>query len=214
MKKIIYLITIAFISVSSLAVKAQNKSENLLNEVSTKMSSFKNMYIKFNYVLENKEVGMKQEASGTVYTAGDKYNLEFMDNILIYDSLNTYIILTEDEEINIVDGNSDEDMLNPTKLLFFYKEGFTYEWSNLTTTNGKQIQLIKLTPIDSESEASHFILGIDNKTKIIYSIEEVGKNGTVTIFSIQVFKANQDISKNLFIFDELKYKKENFTINK
>lgn len=214
MKKFIYIITLAFITISSVTVNAQSKSENLLNEVSAKMSGFKNMSIKFNYLLENKEVDMKQEVSGMVYTEGDKYNLEFMDNIFIYDSLNTYIIITEDEEVNVVDGNSDEDMLNPTKLLFFYKEGFTYEWSDLTTNNGKQIQHIKLIPIDSESEASHFILGINNKTKIIDSIEEVGNNGTVTIFSIQEFKANQDISKNLFIFDESKYKQENFTINK
>jgi outer membrane lipoprotein-sorting protein len=214
MKKIISLITVAFITISSVTAIAQSKSENLLNEVSAKMAGFKNMSIKFNYLLENKEVDMKQEVSGMVYTEGDKYNLTFMGNIFLYDSLNTYIILTEDEEVNIVDGNSDEDMLNPTKLLFFYKEGFTYKWSDLTTNNEKQIQHIKLIPIDSESEASYFILGINNKTKIIDTIEEVGNNGTVTTFSIEEFKANQDISEKLFIFDASKYEQENYTINK
>lgn len=213
MRKIIHLITIALIAVSAVTVNAQSKSEILLNEVSKKMSAFENMYIKFNYILENKEVDIKQETSGTVYTQGEKYNLEFMGNIFIYDSLNTYIILTEDEEVNIVDANSDEDMLNPTKLLFFYKEGFTYQWQDLQTIDGQQIQFIKLIPIDSESEASYFILGID-KNKIIHSIKEVGHNGTITTFNIEDFKANQDISENLFIFDESKYTQENYTINK
>ena len=214
MKKTLYILAIICSTFSIQKMNAQSKSEELLNEVSAKMSGYDNMYIKFNYVLENKEVDMRQEVSGTVYTEGEKYNLEFMGNIFIYDTLNTYIILTEDEEINIVDGNSDEDMLNPTKLLFFYKEGFTYEWAELKSINGNQIQYIKLIPIDSQSEASHFVLGINTKTKIIYSIDEIGNNSTVTTFSIQEFKANQDISKNLFIFDESKYEQENYTINK
>ncbi|MEI6864793.1 outer membrane lipoprotein carrier protein LolA [Flavicella sp.] len=213
MKKIIHLITITLIAVSSVTINAQSKSEILLNKVSKKMSNFDNMYMKFNYILENKEVDMRQETSGTVYTEGEKYNLEFMGNIFIYDSLNTYVILTEDEEINIVDANSDEDMLNPIKLLFFYKEGFTYQWDDLKTINGEQIQFIKLIPIDSESEASYFVLGI-NKSKIIHSIKEVGNNGTVTTFNIEYFKSNQDISKNLFIFNESKYTQKNYTINK
>lgn len=212
MKKNIFIL-LAILAI--ITVNSQNsKSEMLLNEVSTKMSSFENMYIKFNYILENKEVDMKQEAFGTVYTQGDKYNLSFMGNIFIYDSLNTYVILTEDEEINIVDGASDEEMLNPTKLLFFYKEGFTYEWMDSQISNGNNIQYIKLTPIDSNSEASYFKIGINTNTKIIYSIEETGNNSTVTTFRIEEFKANQDISKNLFTFDESKYTQENYTINK
>jgi len=195
-------------------LNAQSKSEQLLNEVSAKMSGFENMYIKFNYVLENKEVDMIQEASGSVYTQGEKYHLEFMDNIFLYDSNNTYVILTEDEEINVIDGSSEEDILNPSKLLFFYKEGFIYQWDALKTIDGNKIQYIKLTPIDSQSEASYFLLGVNNVTKIIHSIKEVGNNGTVTLFSIEEFKANQDISKNLFIFDESKYTEQNFTINK
>jgi len=213
MKKNAALILIAFISLITSGVYAQDQSEILLNEVSAKMSNFDNMYIKFNYLLENEEVGMRQEASGIVYTEGDKYNLDFMGNIFIYDTANTYVILTEDEEVNIIDGDSDEDMLNPKKLLFFYKEGFSYEWLNATRENGKQVQYIKLIPIDSESEALYFVLGINSTTKIIDSIKEVGNNGTVTVFKIQEFKANQDISKNLFIFDESKYKQDNYTIN-
>jgi hypothetical protein len=213
MKKIFSFITL-FIAFTLANAQTNSKAETLLNEVSKKMSAFENMYIKFNYVLENKEVDIKQETNGIIYTQADKYNLSFMDTSFIYDGTNTYVIANEDEEVNIIDGSSDEDMLNPTKLLFFYKEGFTYLWQESKTVNGKPIQNIKLTPIDTNSESSHFILEINTDTKIIVSISEVGNNSTVTTFKIQEFKANQDISKNLFIFDESKYRKENYTINK
>lgn len=213
MKKTTLIIVLFIASIASIHAQ-QNKAETLLNKVSEKMSSFKNMYIKFNYTLVNKEVDMEQQASGSVYTQGDKYNLSFMDNIFLYDAQNTYIILTEDEEINVVDGNSDEEMLNPTKLLFFYKEGFTYELAEKKNVKGNSIQFIKLIPIDSNSEASYFVIGINTNTNIIDSIKEVGNNSTETTFSIEEFKANQDISENLFIFDESKYKALNYTINK
>ena len=213
MKKTVSLITLVFAFVITNA-QTSSKAENLLTKVAEKMAAFDNMYFKFKYVLENKEVDIKQETEGVIYTESEKYNLSFMNNSFIYDGVNTYIIVPEDEEVNIIDGSSDEDLLNPTKLLFFYQEGFTYEWQASKTVNGKSIQFIKLNPIDTDAESSHFSIGIDTKNNIISSISETGNNGTVTTFTIQEFKANQTISKNLFIFDEAKYQKENYTINK
>lgn len=205
-----HITTVLFISLVSAIAFAQTP-EKLLNEVATKMAAFDNMYIKFNYILENKEVDLKQEANGVVHTHGDKYHLNFLGNLFIYDGFNTYIILPEDEEINIESGSAEETMLNPSKLLFFYKEGFTYEWYSSSSNTHKYIKLI---PIDSDTDTDHYIVGIDKKTNIIYSIEETGNNGTVTKFLIEEFKSNQDISKNLFIFDEAKYQELNYTINR
>ena len=213
MKKIVYILALILLHISASA-QTNKKAENLLNEVAKKMAAFENMHIKFMYVLENKEVDVKQEVEGVVYTQSEKYNLNFMGNSFIYDGTNTYIIIHDDEEVNVLDGDSDEDMLNPSKLLFFYQEGFTYQWQELKTVNGNPIQFIKLIPIDTNSESTHFTIGINTNTKIIASISEVGNNSTVTTFTIQEFKANQDISENLFIFDESKYQQKNYTINK
>ena len=90
------------------------------------MATYQNMYIKFKYILENKEVDIKQESEGIAYTSGEKYNLNFMGNIFIFNGLTTYIVLEEEEEINIVDEDS-EELLTPTKLFNFYKEGYNYQ---------------------------------------------------------------------------------------
>jgi hypothetical protein len=105
-------------------------------------------------------------------------------------------------------------MLNPSKLLFFYKKGFTYTWSNIKKINEKKIQYIKLIPIDSDSETSYFILGINVDSKIIHSIKEVGKNNTTTTFNIEEFHPNQNLSENLFIFDKAKFEQQQYTINR
>ena len=211
-KKLIYT-TLFFICCNTFAQNSE-KAAILLNEVASKMASYTTMHIDFSYELINTEVDIKQENSGSVITKAEKYNLNFMDNIFIHDGKNTYVIVTEDEEVNVIEGGEEEDLLNPSKLLFFYKEGFQYEWKNSKVINGKKIQFVKLIPIDTNTEASHFVLGIDVAKKHIYNISETGENSTVTTFTIDNFKANEITPEKVFTFDEAAYVQKNYTINK
>jgi len=77
---------------------------------------------------------------------------------------------------------------------------------------GRKIQYVKLTPIDTNSEIKQVLLGIDAKTKHIYNLIEIGKNGTRTTLTVNSFKTNEPISKSLFKFDKRKYK--DYYINK
>ena len=78
--------------------------------------------------------------------------------------------------------------------------------------NGRKIQYIKLTPMDSNSEIKYVLLGIDTKTKHIYRLIEVGNNGTKTTLTVNSFKTNETLSKSLFTFDKNKFK--DYYINK
>jgi outer membrane lipoprotein-sorting protein len=213
MKKTIYYFLAFVLTSTFIQAQTSEKATKLLNEVSTKMASYENMYIKFKYTLENTEVDIHQESLGDVYTQKEKYKLNFMSNTFLFDGNNTYVIVPEDEEINVVSGDSGEEMLTPTKLLSFYKEGFNYEWGETKTINNQQIQFIKLFPIDNESESTYFIIKVDLKTKNIISITDKGMNGTQTIFEIQEFKSNQKISENLFTFDRANFEAKGYTIN-
>ena len=177
------------------------------------MATYPTMHFEFDYVLENKEVDMRQENQGTVTTQGEKYRLEFLDNIFLCDGLKTYVISPEDEEINVFE-DEDEQLLTPSKLMNFYKEGFTYFWEQLQTVKGKKIQYLKLVPMDSEAEASYFLLGIETDTFQIFSIKEIGKNGTTSLFEIKNFESKQTLPKNTFVFQEEMYLKKAYTINK
>jgi outer membrane lipoprotein-sorting protein len=213
MNKLIFnsLILIFFSSNCFLHAQQSEKATELLNEVSKKMSTYQNMYIKFKYTLENKEVDIKQEYEGVAYAYGEKYNLKFMGNIFIYDGTKTYIILEEDEEINVISGSSEEDLLTPTKLFNFYQEGYSYQLAAKEKINGKQLQHVKLIPIDSNSESAYFLLSIDLDSKNINSIANIGNNGTETIISINEFKTNLELSDRLLSFNKSEY--TNYIIN-
>jgi hypothetical protein len=71
---------------------------------------------------------------------------------------------------------------------------------------GRKIQYVKLTPIDSKSEITSILLGVDVETKHVYKLIETGSNGTKTTITVNSFKTNQPLSETLFTFDEARYK--------
>jgi outer membrane lipoprotein-sorting protein len=131
----------------------------------------------------------------------------------IFDGKTLYTISPEDEEVTISSENTeDENTVSPSKMLSFYKDGYTYTMDIVQDVKGRKIQYVKLNPIDTNSEIKQVLLGIDAKTKHIYNLIEIGKNGTKTTLTVNSLKTNEPISKSLFKFDKNKYK--NYYINK
>lgn len=214
MKNIMFICLAIFMS--SLGwTQEEAKAKQLLDEVSKKMNTYENIYVEFKYKLDNNEEDIHQETRGNVTMKGDLYNVNFLGTNQVFDGKKVYTIIEEDEEVNISQGNADdEDTITPSKFFSFYKNGYTYSWDVLQNLNGRKIQFVKLVPIDSNSEIQHILLGVDVKTNHIYTLIETGNNSTVTTLTISKFKTNQPLSKSLFKFDEGKFKKEGYIINK
>ena len=51
--------------------------------------------------LENKEEQIRQETEGKVTLAGDRYKLEFLEIIQLFDGEKIYTIVPENEEITV-----------------------------------------------------------------------------------------------------------------
>ncbi|MEL0650621.1 MULTISPECIES: LolA family protein [unclassified Algibacter] len=209
MKKIIALLLITL----SVNAFAQNKGKALLNEVSQKVKSYDNISIDFKYVLENTAEDLKQVTKGDVIMQGDRYKLNILGITRLFDGKTLYSISPEDEEVTISEENDDEnDAITPSKMLSFYEDGYTYALDIEQNMNGRKIQYVKLTPIDSSSEIKTILLGIDSKTKNIYNLIQIGKNNTKTTLTVNSFKTNETLSKTLFTFDANKY--SDYYINK
>ncbi|GAB5563855.1 MAG: outer membrane lipoprotein carrier protein LolA [Winogradskyella sp.] len=208
------LLVITFIALG-LTVFAQNdvKAEKLLNEVSTKIKSYKNISIDFKYELNNASENINQVTRGDVVLEGEKYKLNILGVTRIYDGKTLYTISPEDEEVTISSENTeDENTITPNDMLSFYEDGYTYKMDIVQNVKGRKIQYVKLNPIDTNSEIKYILLGIDATTKHIYNLIEVGSNGTKTTLTVNSFKTDEPISKTLFTFDESKY--SDYYINK
>ena len=205
MKKIVIALC-CLMSAVSLAQNTSSEAKSLLDEVSTIVRGYDNISIDFKYVLNNTEENINQETRGDVVLEGDKYVLNILGVTRIFDGSTLYNISPEDEEVTISSENTeDANTITPSQMLSFYEDGYTYAMDIVQNVNGRKIQFIKLTPMDSNTEISYVLLGIDSNTKHIYKLIEIGNNNTRTTLTVNSFKTNEPLSKSLFTFDEKKY---------
>jgi|TARA_B100001094_G_scaffold332568_1_gene405223 outer membrane lipoprotein-sorting protein len=181
-------------------------AKKLLNQVSKKIESFDTMKFDFDYVLENRQENIKQETNGSVTVSGDRYKLLFLGVEQLFDGEKIYTIVPENEEITIDNLDETEDIgINPSKLLYFYKEGYAFQWDIKQNVMGRNIQFIKLIPIEENKDVSFLLLGIDTLKKTIYRLIEIGTNETRTTLTISNFSSNINLAENFFAFDPSLY---------
>tara|TARA_B110000263_G_scaffold136371_1_gene118296 strand:- start:2748 stop:3386 length:639 start_codon:yes stop_codon:yes gene_type:complete len=205
MKNILFLIALFIFNI----VLAQNdsKAENLLNKVSEKIDNAKSYQIDFTYTLENTLEGINQDLKGTIIIENDNYLLNFMGINQICDSEYIYTIVEENEEVLISSiGNEDEQTIKPSQLLKFYRNGYLLLWDKIEISYEETIQFLKLIPIDSYSEISYLLLGINVSENNISKLIEIGKNKTKTILKVDSIIYNPEIKDNIFVFNKNEYK--------
>ena len=211
MKYSILILAFVFSAIFAQA-QSSDKAKALLDEVYNKVMSYDNIAVNFKFALHNSEADVDQETRGDVTLEGEKYLFNYLGSQQLYDGAKVYTIVPENEEVTIEDKSEEENTITPSKMLTFYKKGHNYEWDILQNVQGRKIQFIKLIPIDTNSEITSILLGIDVETKHIYKLIETGKNGTITTITVNSFKTDQQLSKTLFTFDENKYKEEGYYI--
>ena len=207
-----------FITAISLS-QNDEKAKSLLDEVSIKMGAYENMYIGFSQTLSNEDAGIKEgdepPIRGEINLKGEKYSLNYLGNQFIYDGKKLHVINNDEKEISISesDFSGDDGFIYPSKLLTFYKEGYSLQMGKVQNIKGRSIQFVTLNPIDSNSEIVKVELAIDAKTKHIYKLIQTGANASKTTFTITEFKKNEDLPDNFFTFNREEYLKQNYTID-
>ena len=204
MKKKLFL----FILLLSHPLLSQNTeaARKLLDEVSGKISSFKNMKFDFTYVLENRPENIRQETNGSVTISKDLYRINFLGFEQLFDGKMTYTIIPENEEITISDPEEESELgINPSKILTIYKKDYAYQWDIKQNVMGTPVQFIKLIPNEEKKELKYLLLGIDMRTKLIYRLIEIGRYDTRTTLTLKNIKTNINLRDDFFLFDKNKY---------
>ena len=204
MKKKLFL----FILLLSHPLLSQNTeaARKLLDEVSGKISSFKNMKFDFTYVLENRPENIRQETNGSVTISKDLYRINFLGFEQLFDGKMTYTIVPENEEITISDPEEESEFgINPSEILTIYKKDYAYQWDIKQNVMGTPVQFVKLIPNEEKKELKYLLLGIDMRTKLIYRLIEIGRYDTRTTLTLKNIKTNINLRDDFFLFDKNKY---------
>ena len=189
-------------SSSLLFAQGPKQARYLLEQVSKKIEKQKNMRFEFKYVLENNEEQIRQETEGKVTLAGDRYKLDFLEIIQLFDGDKIYTIVPENEEITVsTPEDSEEINVNPSQILNFYKEGYDYQWDIYQRVMGRNIQFIKLIPSEENTDIKYLLLGIDVDQNSIYRLIEIGNGKTTTTLTIKNQEENITLPPYFFEFN-------------
>ncbi len=208
---ILFLITIS--SNFTFSQTSSEKAKKMLDKVVKNLKKSTNVVIDFKYTLNNPKEKVNQESKGTVAMQANKYVLNFMGLTKIFDGKKVYSILPEDEEITISNSeDEDANAITPNKIFSFFNSGFIYAIDITQKVGKNKIQYIKLTPTNAKDQRKEILMGINSRTNQIYTLIEIGKNGTKTTLTVLDYKVNQKLAKGYFTFDKAKF--PNYYVNK
>ncbi|MFN8251459.1 MAG: outer membrane lipoprotein carrier protein LolA [Ferruginibacter sp.] len=208
MKKIIcgLVLTAAVITAAAQPPKGMGQSDpaakKVLDAVSAKFKSFKNVTAKFSLKMENgagKSVGNK---AGTVYMKGTKYRISVTGQEIFCDGSNVWTFDKASNEVTITKLDPTNNTITPQKLFTnFYDKDFLYKLNS----DAGGTQEVELTPIDKSKAFHKVLVSINKASQTISSTKVFEKTGNRFTYAVSSMNTTGAVADAQFVFDAKKY---------
>ena len=184
------------------------KAKVILDKLSVKHKAYKTITVDFEVKLKGE--GINETIKGKAYKQDDKYAYDTEDYQVVCDGKTVWTFVKSDNQVTITSANEDEEeegeMLNPTKLLTIWEEGFKYQLIGEKTIGGKKVKEIKLFPKDPKKVKFHTIsVFVDDVKNEIVSLKIKGRDGVTMDYNISKMVGDATIPASKFKFDTSKY---------
>src|SRR5580658_2360546 len=212
MKKIIFafpfciFIWIAGYTQNNSLGKNDPDAKKILDEVSAKIKSFKSVRAAFTLSIDDskgKSQGVKQ---GSFYQKGAQYHISITGQEIFCDGKTSWTYDKSTNEVTITKVDQTVKTISPEKFFTdFYDKDFLYKLNGNVKQGAKELQEIELTPTDKTKTFFKVLLYIDVKTKTMYSIKSLEKNGTKYTLTINTLNGSSILTDAQLVFDKSKY---------
>ena len=204
MKKATQYIIILAISLSFINMSFAQKAEDVLEELSSKTNSYKNIKTSFAYKMVNLEAEIDETTNGTLIVAGNKYHLNIAGQEVICDGETLWTYLADSEEVQINEVSEDEGF-SPTKLLSSYNDDYTSKLGDEIIKDGISFYQINLKPKDKNSNLDYVVLSVNKELLQLSEFIMYDFDGNVFSYEIKQFVTNSELPSDSFKFDTAKY---------
>jgi outer membrane lipoprotein-sorting protein len=183
------------------------KSQGILDKLSTKMKSQKSFYIEFSANIKNTTSGTNESETGKGWVKGSKFYASYGENTIISNGVKTWTIVKEEKSVYETDANeSDEESMNPKKLMTIWESGFKNKYEKEDKLNNEAVHVINLFPKNPAKVDYHTITVYISKTSNeLKKAVMKSKDGTTMTYSLSKFTSNPEIEDAKFVFDLKKY---------
>ena len=187
------------ILISSISSFSNEKiKEELLDDIVTKISGYKNISIDFDLLYENISLDIKTNKKGKLILENDKFSIDLDEQIIINNGDIQWTYIKDINEVQISNNELTEGVSNLSDLFKISKNDYKILFLNDETN----FYLIELIPKTIKS----FIkiqIKFQKQNKEISEIKVFDKEGGKFIYSIN--KLTYDLEINSFYFDTSKF---------
>ncbi len=204
MKQGIQYIIILAISLVFTNINYAQKADDILEELSTKTNSYKNIKVSFAYKMVNLEAEIDETTNGTLLVSGDKYRLNIAGQEVICDGTTLWTYLADSEEVQ-VNEVSEEDGFSPSKLLSSYSDDYKVKLEDNKTKDGIVYYQLNLKPKNENSNFNYVTLSINKELLQLSEFVMHDFDGNVFSYEIKQFITDSDIPNYSFTFNTEKH---------
>ena len=176
------------------------KAEKILKDLSANTKSYSYMDVDFDFNFINTSQDINESQKGNIKINQNKFRLDLNQQLIISDDSIQWIYLKESNELQIMEYDSQDEMISPNKLFTIYENGYKSQYIELKENN----HIIDLFPIES-NEFKNIQLHIDQDKIQLKKIILFDKNGGSFSYSITKLITDKEIDKNTFRFNEANY---------
>lgn len=176
------------------------KAEKILKDLSANTKSYSYMDVDFDFIFINTSQDINESQKGNIKINQNKFRLDLNQQLIISDDSIQWIYLKESNELQIMEYDSQDEMISPNKLFTIYENGYKSQYIELKENN----HIIDLFPIES-NEFKNIQLHIDQDKIQLKKIILFDKNGGSFSYSITKLITEKEIDENAFRFNEANY---------
>lgn len=187
---------------------AQNdaKAKAILDATTKKINSLKSLKANFALYLTSANGKTKETKKGTFAMKGKKYHVVLGGQEIICDNKTVWTYNKDANEVQVSTFNASEQTISPAKLFTgFYEKEYRYKYVGTRKVNGKNCDVVELTPTNASKQFKKVELAIDKATGIITGGNLWEKNGNQYQYSITNFTPNAAINDSYFTFNPKQY---------
>ena len=173
-----------------------DKANDILKQLSENTRSYETMDVDFDFNFVNLSQDINEAQKGNIKIHKNKFRLNLNQQLIISDDSTQWIFLKESNELQIMEYDSEDDMLSPNKLFTIYENGYKSNYVEMTESN----HIIDLFPIES-NEFKNIQIQVDINKIQLKKIILFDKNGGSFSYVITRFETNNDLASELFKFN-------------
>ena len=206
MKKYIFSVLIALLSLPVIAQQQQSQAKSILDK--TAEAFRKAGGVKADFTVKVITDGLIEGVEhGTIQLKGEKFVLKTTDIVTWFDGKTQWSYVAKNDEVNVSNPTQEElQQINPYTFLYMYQKGFSYKLGTVKVYQGKAVWEVILTANDKKQELESITLYVTKSTyePVYIQLQQRGQK-TRNEITVTAYQTGLDYADHVFTFDRKAY---------